>query len=298
MMPIIVRIYAMQLFIKIRYLLSGFACLLMSNPVFAQESAMSSIALKKVEMTEGAETAEGLAKKLSNPIASLISVPFQYNYDQSIGIDDEGAKSLLNIQPVIPVDISENWNMISRTILPLISQKDVYPGAGSQSGIGDTVQSLFFSPKALTENGWTWGAGPVFLLPTGSDDALTADVWGLGPTGVALKQSGPWTGGGLVNHIWSKDETAAGRIVNATFIQPFLSYTTPGAITYTVNSESTYNWNSEEWSVPVNFIVNKMRRFGNQMVSFGVGARYYAESTTSGPEGWGGRFMVTLLYPK
>lgn len=243
-------------------------------------------------------TATKLAIKLSNPIASLTSVPFQYNYDQNIGSADEGTKSLLNIQPVIPVKIGDDWNMISRTILPVIRQKNVYPGAGTQSGIGDTVQSLFFSPDALTKNGWTWGVGPVFLLPTGSDDALTADAWGLGPTGVALKQSGPWTVGGLANHIWSVDEGDERGKVNATFLQPFMSYTTPTAISYTVNSESTYNWESEEWSVPVNFIVAKMTRIGNQMVSLGVGARYYAESTDNGPEGWGARLMVTLLYPK
>ena len=255
---------------------------LMQTPVRAQSTA----------------TAEELAKKLSNPIASLISVPFQYNYDQNIGSADNGTKSLLNIQPVIPVKISDDWNMVSRTILPVISQKDVYPGAGTQSGIGDIVQSLFFSPTALTENGWTWGAGPVFLLPTGSDDALTADAWGLGPTGIVLKQSGPWTAGGLANHIWSVDEGDERRKVNATFLQPFVSYTTPKAISYTVNSESTYNWESEEWSVPLNFIVAKMTRIGNQMVSLGVGARYYAESTENGAEGWGARLMVTLLYPK
>ena len=260
--------------------ITGFA---FSNAAYGQEIA----------------TAEELAKKLSNPIASLISVPFQYNYDQNIGVDDEGTKSLLNIQPVIPVKVGDDWNMISRTILPVISQKDVYPGAGTRSGIGDVVQSLFFSPDALTANGWTWGVGPVFLLPTGSDDALTADSWGLGPTGVALKQSGPWTLGGLANHIWSIDGGGDGRQkVNATFLQPFMSYTTPKAISYTVNSESTYNWESEEWSVPVNFIVAKMTRIGNQMVSLGVGARYYAESTDNGPEGWGARLMVTLLYPK
>lgn len=241
-------------------------------------AAFASIALHGLAQAQEAATAEELAKELSNPIASLISVPFQYNYDQNIGSADEGTKSLLNIQPVAPVTISDDWDMISRTILPVISQKDVYPGAGTQSGIGDIVQSLFFSPEALTENGWTWGVGPVFLLPTGSDDALTADAWGLGPTGIALKQSGPWTLGGLANHIWSVDEGDERRKVNATFLQPFMSYTTPTAISYTINSESTYNWESEEWSVPVNFIVAKMTRIGNQMVSLGVGARYYAES--------------------
>jgi len=121
------------------------------------------------------ESAADLAMKLSNPIAALISVPLQLNYDKDIGPADEGDKWLFNVQPVVPVSISQDWNLISRTILPVASQHDIFPGAGSQSGIGDVVQSVFFSPKAPTDSGWIWSAGPVLLLPTGSDDLLTAD---------------------------------------------------------------------------------------------------------------------------
>lgn len=124
------------------------------------------------------ESEEELAKKLSNPISSLISLPLQLNYDRNFGADDEGDKWLLNVQPVIPFSISEKWNLISRTILPLVDQHDLFPGAGGQSGVGDIVQSLFFLPASPTESGITWGIGPVFLLPTGSDDLLTADNWG------------------------------------------------------------------------------------------------------------------------
>ena len=93
---------------------------------------------------------EALAKKLNNPVAALISAPMQFNYDENIGLDDKGSRSTINIQPVIPFSLNENWNVISRTILPVIDQKDIYPSAGSQSGIGDIVQSVFFSPKAPT----------------------------------------------------------------------------------------------------------------------------------------------------
>ncbi len=130
-----------------------------------------------------------LAMQLSNPVAALISVPLQLNYDQDIGPADDGDRWLLNVQPVIPFSLNDDWNLISRTILPVVRQSDIFPGAGTQTGVGDVVQSIFFSPTAPTASGWIWGAGPVLLLPTGSNDLLTTDKWGAGPTAVVLKQS-------------------------------------------------------------------------------------------------------------
>jgi hypothetical protein len=245
-----------------------------------------------------ADTAEDVARQLSNPVAALISVPFQFNHDREIGPARDGSRWLLNIQPVVPFDLNDDWNIISRTILPVVWQEDVFPGAGRQSGIGDIVQSVFFSPKVPTAGGVVWGVGPVFLLPTGTDDLLTTDKWGAGPTGVVLRQQGPWTVGTLANHIWSFAGSSSRADVNATFVQPFVTYTLPTATTFVLNTESTYDWEARQWSVPINTGVTQVLRLGDQLVQVGVLGRYWAESPQQGPHGWGLRLNVTLLFPR
>jgi hypothetical protein len=260
---------------------------------FICTAAMAALCMPEQARSDDAD----LAKQLSNPIASLISVPFQFNYDSGYGPDD-GYRATLNIQPVIPISLNDDWNVISRTIVPLITQEDIAGPSGTQSGLGDITQSLFFSPKAPGSGGIVWGVGPVFLVPTATDDLLGGGKWGAGPTGVALKQSGPWTYGVLANHIWSFAGEDDRSDVNSTFLQPFISYTTPNAWTFGLNTESTYNWESGDWSVPVNATVAKLVKIGEQPVSFTVGARYWAEAPDNGPDGWGFRGVVTLLFPK
>lgn len=238
-----------------------------------------------------------LAKKLSNPVASLISVPFQWNYDHGLGPTD-GDKVTLNIQPVIPITLNDHWNLISRTIAPVVLQNDIAGNSGTQFGLGDTTQSFFFSPKEPTAGGLIWGVGPALLLPTGTEDLLSSRKWGAGPTGVALRQSGPWTYGGLVNHIWSFAGDDTRSDVNSTYLQPFLSYTTKDAWTFTLNSEATYNWTSNEWSVPLNAMVSKLVTIDKRPISFQAGVRYYAASSDNGPDGFGARAAVTFLFPK
>ena len=258
--------------------------------------AVACVAGMNARADEQASQAE-LAKKLNNPIAALISVPFQLNYDEDIGPADQGERWLLNIQPVIPVSLNADWNVISRTIAPLIRQNDVPPG-NDESGAGDVFQSLFFSPKAPTAGGWVWGVGPALALPTASDDLLGTGKWAAGPTAVALKQAHGWTWGGLVNHVWSFAGDDDRADVSSTFMQPFLAYTTPKFTTFTVNSESTYDWENEDWSVPVNFMASQLFKIGSQPMSLQLGARYWADAPDTGAEGWGLRLAWTLVLPR
>jgi hypothetical protein len=265
-------------------------------PALAVSALVLSVPARAQE-DQAARAAE-LAKKLANPIASLISVPMQYNYDEYGGVNDGASVDRLNIQPVIPISISEDWNVITRTIVPLVDQQGFPSNAMNESGLGDVVASQFFSPKAPTASGWIWGAGPVELLPTASDEALGAEKWGLGPTAVALKQVGPWTIGGLANHIWSVAGDDDRADINATFLQPFVSYVTKTHTTFGVNTESTYDWENSAWSVPLNAQVAQLFKIGPQIMQLTLGARYWAESPEGGPEGWGLRVQLTLLYPK
>ncbi len=239
-------------------------------------------------------SADELAKKLSNPVASLISVPFQYNYDETYG--NEGYRHNLNIQPVIPFPISEHWNVISRTILPVTYQKDVIPGT-DQAGIGDITQSFFISPREPGPSGVIWGIGPALLIPVGSDD-LGADTWAAGPTLVVLKQDHGWTYGALVNHLADVASTGSRRAdISSTFLQPFVSKAYTGGRTLTFNLESSYDWKASQWTVPLNVQYAKVTKLGGQMLSLQGGVRVHLETPQGGPD-WGLRLGITLLFPE
>ncbi len=279
----------------------------MKNTILAL--ALTTFATPLLAQDDAAE----LAKKLSNPVASLISVPFQLNYDERIGPLDEGYRFTLNVQPVIPIALNQDWNLIIRTIVPFISQHDVFysgepkfpgipggtlkqrPQDRSQDGLGDIVQSFFFSP-AKPVGGWILAAGPVMLYPSASNDLLGGEKWGAGLTALALKQQDGWTYGVLANHIWSVEGESTRPDISTTFVQPFVSYTTKKQTTFGLNAESTYDWNNSQWTVPMNATVSQLVKVGGMPVQFSIGGRYYAEGPSGAPE-WGLRCGVTLLFP-
>jgi hypothetical protein len=258
--------------------------------------------------TDAKAAAAELAKKLANPVASLISVPIQNNWDFGIG-PANAMRYTANIQPVIPFSLNTNWNLITRTIIPVIYAESPVKGGTAQSGLGDIVQSLWLSPKAPTGSGWIWGAGAVLLYPSGTD-GLSGHHWGAGPTALVLKQQNGWTYGALVNHIWSYAQTGGHAMsdagdasdgsdagISATFIQPFVSYSTKTFTTYGLNTESTYDWSHSQWTVPLNVSVSQLVKLGGKPVQFALGLKYYADKPSGGPD-WGMRFTVTFLFPK
>jgi len=240
-----------------------------------------------------ADSAAELAKKLANPIASLISVPFQSNWDVGLG-SANGSKMVLNVQPVVPFKLSKDWNLITRSIVPVVSQFDVSGASTSESGLGDAVVTAFLSPS---KGGITWGVGPVFLLPIATDELLGTEKFGIGPSVVALKQSGGWTYGGLANHLVSVAGSEDRGKVNATFLNPFASYNWKSGAGIVLNVEYTHDWENDLDVLVCLFpTLTAVTKFGKQTVSFAIAPRFHFAPETR-PD-YGVRAVVTLVFPK
>ncbi len=235
-----------------------------------------------------------LAKQLANPVASLVSVPLQNNYDCCYG-PNNGFRYTLNVQPVIPFALNSDWNLIVRTIVPLVYQDQTAPHTGDHFGFSDVTQSFFFAPRA-SNNGIIWAIGPAFLWPLG-DSYLGSRKWAAGPTGLILKQSGPVTYGILVNHLWSYAGASDRDSVSTTFLQPFFNYTFADTTSLSLNTESSYDWVHRQWTVPIDAGVAHIYKIASQRVQLGFQGKLYADTPDGGP-GWGLRFTATLLFPK
>ncbi len=263
---------------------------------FAATMVFGLTTLNAAAEEKAADDSAELAKKLSNPIAALISVPIKLDWDTGIGNTDAD-RSTYTIQPVIPLELNAKWNVISRTIVPVhIDAESPVAGGSDNNGMGDILQSFFISPKAPTARGWIWGAGPALSLPTGSD-GLTTDKFSVGPTAVMLRQDNGWTFGALANHLWSISGDAARPDVNATFLQPFVAFTTKTYTTLGLNTESSYDWRTKDWTVPINVTLSQMLKIAEKPISLQIGYRNYVDAPKGGPD-WGLRFQITFLFPK
>jgi hypothetical protein len=244
----------------------------------------------------GEDDSAELAKKLTNPLSDLIIVPLENNFEFGGGPKDDGFRYTLKVQPVLPLSLNEHWNLISRTIIPIIDQHDMI-GTTHQSGLGDVLQSMFFSPKAPTHQGWIWGAGPVLLLPTATDDLLGVEKFAIGPTAIVLRQTHGWTYGMLFNHLWSVAGNGNRQDVSAAYLQPILDYTTKHHTTFGLSSESSYDWKRSQWTVPCIVNLSQLVKIGKLPLDLKLSGRYYVERPDGAPD-WGLRFTVTFLFPK
>jgi hypothetical protein len=246
-------------------------------------------------------SAEELAKLAQNPVGNLISVPFQNNTNFNVGPQSR-TQDILNIQPVIPIDINKDWNIITRTIIPLIWQPEFLPGQGSTFGLGDIQLSAFLSPAEPGPGGLIWGAGAILQMPTNTDDVLGNKNWGLGPTAVVLKleKGNPWVYGVLVNNVWSLSSDKQGGRYNNFLLQPFLNYNFPGGLYLTTSPIVTANWeaaSSQRWTVPLGGGIGKIFHLGKLPVNTQLGAYYNVVHPDDGAS-WQLRVQVQFMFPK
>ena len=246
----------------------------------------------------GADTGDQeLAKKLANPLTDMVSVPLQFNWINGVGPNKE-LRTLIYFQPVVPISISENWNMIGRLVVPYLAQPAAY---GGSAGMSDVIAQAFFSPK--TKGTFTWGVGPMFYMPVTNDPTLGYGKWSAGPTGAVMKQTANgFTFGMLANNVWSfaKTGTTDRPDVNMGYFQPVIAYSSANGVTVTFSTEAIADWNApkgDRWSVPITAGISKITRFGPMPMSVQVGAGYYVAKPTGGPN-WQLRTTFTLLMPR
>lgn len=241
-----------------------------------------------------------LAQAAQNPIASLISLPLQSNTNFDVG-PLRKTQEIFNVQPVVPVDLGADWTLVTRTILPLVSQPATTAGESRVGGVGDLQFSAFLSPKQPA-GGWVWGAGLVAQIDSATNDRLGQGAWGLGPTAVALKLGTPWVYGALVNNIWSVSEDAGRPRVNQMLVQPFVNYNfrdVPGRY-LSFSPVITANWQADSgqrWTLPLGLGIGQITRFGAQPVNL-LAAGYYNVERPDGSARWQVRLQVQFMFPR
>jgi len=243
-------------------------------------------------------SSEELAQLAQNPVGNLISVPFQNNTNLNFG-PEKGTQNILNIQPVIPIHIAPEWNIITRTILPVVWNPALAPDVPAVSGIGDTQFTAFLSPSHPGH--WIWGAGPIIQLPTNSNAELGNKNWGAGPSFVVLhlEHGSPWVYGVLINNVWSLSSSQQGGTYNNGLIQPFVNYNFKGGTYLTSAPIATANWlanASQQWTVPVGGGIGHIFHFGRLPVNTQLSGYYNVVRPEYGAN-WQIRAQVQLMFP-
>jgi hypothetical protein len=247
-------------------------------------------------VTKQSDTA--LAKQLQNPLGNLIIIPFQNNTDLNVG-RDKGTVDVLNIQPVIPIHVSEDWNVITRMILPLVWSPTFQPAESVPFGTGPTAFSMFLSP-ANDVDGWVWGVGPSALLPTSSNRTLGSNVWGMGPAFVVVKTAGPVVAGALLSDVFSLGGTSGrgGTKYDVFAANPFFNYNFGGG--WFVGTEPTITSvrtaAGERWTLPVGAEIGRVVKIGGRLpVALLLGAYYNAVRPQFGAT-WQLRTEIAIIF--
>ncbi len=276
--------------------------------VFFLLAAVSAQAAEPQQSSKQEPSEEDLAKQTQNPVADLISVPLQNNFNFGTGSKNRTVY-VGNIQPVIPIKLGDDWNLITRTIMPIINQPSLFPGTSSATGLGDINPTFFFSPAKSGE--LIWGVGPTFTLPTATDSLLGAGKFSMGPAGVVLTMQGHWVFGALANNQWSVAGWGKNN-VNAFLLQPFVNYNLPDGWYLVSAPIMTANWAANKagdvWTVPLGGGVGKLFKLGqilplegHAIAKLPINTQLQAFGNVHRPEfgsEWQLRFHVQLLFPK
>ena len=262
-------------------------------------AAVSVAALVIATPAKAAMSAEELAKLAQNPVGNLISLPFQNNTNLNFG-PEKGTQNILNIQPVIPISVNDEWNIITRTIVPVISMPSLGPGIDSENGIGDTIFTAFLSPAK--PGSWIWGVGPVVQIPTNTSTELGNKNWGLGASFVVLHlaHGDPWVFGALANNVWSVSSSKSGGGYSTGLVQPFVNYNFKEGFYLTSAPILTVDWKAEsdqQWTVPVGGGVGKIFHLGKLPVNAQLSGYYNAVRPDDGAN-WQIRAQIQLMFPK
>jgi opacity protein-like surface antigen len=271
------------------------------NYKFDDGTAAATVAPMSATRPETGGDTQSLAKAAQNPIADLISVPFQNNANFGVGPFNR-TQDVLNIEPVVPMHLGNDWIVISRTIVPLTSQPDAVFDS-STYGIGDTSESLILSPADSGIKDFSWGFGPILTAPTASDAILGTGKLLLGPEAVIIYTPGHWVLGALASNSWSIAGDPLRNSVNFFSAQPFINYNIPdGQGWYLVTSPIiTADWmapSSQRWTVPVGGGVGRVFKAAGQAFNASAQVFYNVERSDSTPGNWQFRFQVALLFPQ
>lgn len=238
-----------------------------------------------------------IAQQLHNPLGDIVSFPLELNYDHKIGLEQQGTRWTLNSKPHLPMDYDQHWLILTDLQLPVIHQEMVSTPPRAQTGLGDTWLSFLLSPK-MHASPFSWGVGPIFYFPTGTDTILSRDRWAVGPKGAMAYESSAWMTGLIVYHLWSYSGNQLADAINETSIQPFAAYINDNAWRYSINSEATYDWVKNDWTAPVHLMVNKLIRWPVVTLDLGAGVRIWAAHSNTGPRDLGVRAVLSLVFER